>query len=66
MAASHQVLETTMLEMDLNKVVVETFSDENKKAMCIQKFLISFMKLTYCESQMCLTSLVLPSYPTSS
>ena len=39
MAASHQVLETTMLEMDLNKVVVETFSDENKKAMCIQKVL---------------------------
>ena len=39
MAASHQVLETTMLEMDLNKVVVETFSDENKKAMRIQKVL---------------------------
>ena len=39
MAASHQVLETTMLEMDLNKVVVETFSDENKKAMYIQKVL---------------------------
>ena len=29
MAASHQVLETTMLEMDLDKVVVETFSDKN-------------------------------------
>ena len=55
-----------MLEMDLDMVVVETLSDENKKAMCIQKFLISFMKLTYCESQMCLTSLVLPSYLTSS
>ena len=39
MAASHQVLETTILEMDLNKVVVETFSDENKKAMRIQKVL---------------------------
>ena len=55
-----------MLEMDLNKVVVETFSDENKKAMCIQKFLMSFMKFTYCEPQMCVTSLALPSYPISS
>ena len=36
MAASHQVLGTTVLKMDLNKVVVETFSDENKKAMYIQ------------------------------
>ena len=37
MAASHQVLKTTMLETNLDKVVVETFSDENKKAMCTQK-----------------------------
>ena len=39
MAASHQVLKTTMLETDPDEVVVETFSDENKKAMCIQKVL---------------------------
>ena len=39
MAASHQVLVTTILEMYLDKVVVETFSDENKKAMYIQKVL---------------------------
>ncbi len=39
MAASHYFLETIILEMDLDKVVVETFSDENKKAMCIQSSL---------------------------
>ena len=66
MSASHQVLEITRLEVDLDKEVVRTFSDENKKAMCIQKFLMSFMKFTYCEPQMCVTSLVLPSYPISS
>ncbi len=46
MAASYQVLEITRLEVDLDKEVVRTFSDENKKAMCIQKFLMSFMKFT--------------------
>ena len=55
-----------MFEMDLDMIIVETFSDENKKGMRIQKLLISFMKFTCCESQMCLTSLVLPSYPISS
>ncbi len=39
MAASHQVVEISMLEMDINRVVVETFSDENKKAMRIQSSL---------------------------